>query len=143
MNWGAGDAGRYALSFVRGMKFIDLIAVFALLLNSFAVAASEPFPQARRSSEPGKLVGMVVDPNEARIAGARIIIEGSGNRREVMADEEGFFVANLPEGRYRITAQSYGFRTVTQTRVYVRANHVRAINFKLFPASMDGEHRYF
>ena len=62
-----------------------------------------------------------------------IVIEKKGFRRELVADEEGFFQVSVPAGMYVVTAKSYGFQPVSRRRVYVKANSVRAINFKLFP----------
>ena len=126
-----------AIGYLRGrdMRFINFTAAFILLISAISVTATRPLAQSGQipSAEPGKLTGMVVDPNEARINGAMIVIEKKGFRRELVADEEGFFQVSVPAGMYVVTAKSYGFQPVSRRRVYVKANSVRAINFKLFP----------
>src|SRR5688500_2999112 len=77
----------------------------------------------RPQSEPGKLVGMVVDPNGARIATARIFITRRRLSRDVLVNEEGFFQIDLPPGRYRLTITANGFRTARRT-VVIRSNAV-------------------
>ncbi|MGI9166803.1 MAG: hypothetical protein ACR2G5_10540 [Pyrinomonadaceae bacterium] len=41
-----------------------------------------------QSSEPGKLAGMVVDLNDARINGAKVLITGKDFKRELVVDDE-------------------------------------------------------
>ena len=112
--------------------------IATLLLSPLAhVAMAAALAQSSRSqSEPGKLVGMIVDQNEARITTAKILITGRGLSREVTVDEEGFFQIDLPQGNYRVTITANGFRTARRN-VFVKSNAVTALNVQLVVASMS------
>ena len=90
---------------------IAIIATLLLSPLSHGVTPAALAQSSRPQAEPGKLVGMIVDANEARIATAKILITGHGLTREVPVDEEGFFQIDLPQGRYSVTITANGFRT--------------------------------
>ena len=108
------------------------VMIAALLLTPLPSGATRVAlaQSLRPQSEPGKLVGMIVDPNGARIATAKILITSRRLSQEVRVNEEGFFQIDLPQGRYRVTITANGFRTARRT-VFVKSNAVIALNVPL------------
>ena len=117
---------RFLLFQLRGA----MIATLLLAPLTYGATRVAPAQSVRPQSEPGKLVGMIVDPNEARIATAKILITSRRLSLEVRVDEEGFFQINLPQGRYRVTITANGFRTARRS-VFVKSNAVIALNVPL------------
>ena len=118
---------------MRFLLFQVLSAMIATILLTPLTYGPTRVAQAqslRPQSEPGKLVGMIVDPNEARIATATILITSRRLSLEVRVNEEGFFQIDLPQGRYRVTIIANGFRTARRT-VFVKSNAVIALNVPL------------
>ena len=106
------------------------VMIAALLLAPLPQPATGADLAQSSESEWGKLVGMIVDPNEARIATAKILITSRRVSREVLVNEEGFFQIDIPQGRYRVTITANGFRTVRRI-VFVKSNAVIALNVRL------------
>src|SRR2546423_15221854 len=95
--------------FMSKLKFTFVTAA-ALLL--FAVA-----PIALAQTETGQIVGKVIDPNGAAVAGAAVSIKSVETGREVTAtsnDEGVYTVTNLQPGIYDVTVQSGSFKPNTQ-----------------------------
>ena len=82
------------------------------------------------SAQSAKLAGIVVDPQPARIAQAKVIVAGEGARQELTTDEEGFFQVNVQPGWYVITVSHYGFET-RQFRLFLKADVVTPLNVTL------------
>jgi hypothetical protein len=82
------------------------------------------------SAQVAKVAGIVVDPQPARIAKAKLIISGERDRRELTTDEEGFFQGNVEPGWYVITVSQYGFET-RQFRLLLKADVVTPLNVTL------------
>jgi hypothetical protein len=117
---------RFLLFQLRGAMIATLLLV-PLPYGATRVALAQSL---RSQSEPGKLVGMIVDPSGARIATAKILISSRRLSRDVLVNEEGFFQIDLPQGRYRVTITANGFRTARRT-VFVKSNAVIALNVPL------------
>jgi hypothetical protein len=62
------------------------------------------------SAQTGRMVGMVVDVNGSRIAGATITVEREKFERVVKSDEEGRFEVEAPSGTYELTVEQPGFK---------------------------------
>jgi hypothetical protein len=85
-------------------KKVAGIVIVLLIGASFASAL-------RASSvQTGRLVGMVVDANGSRIAGAAITIERDQFERVVKSDDEGKFEVEAPPGNYQLTVEQPGFK---------------------------------
>jgi TonB-dependent heme/hemoglobin receptor len=87
-------------------QFINII-IFTAIFN-FSV-----FSQTNQ----GNLTGRISDANGAIVAGAKIIIRNQANGEQfiVQTDSNGnFSLANLPNGKYRITIESAGFSTASR-----------------------------
>ena len=82
------------------------------------------------SAQLAKVAGIVVDPQPARIAQAKVIVAGERERRELTTDEEGFFQGDVPPGWYVITVSHYGFET-RQFKLFLKADVVTPLNVTL------------
>ena len=93
------------------MKTARIIFVALLALASTPLLAHTT--ESARCEEPkSRIVGVVLDPNGARIANARVRIEGARSSHEMYTSDDGAFEAELAAGTYRITVEAQGFRTV-------------------------------
>ena len=118
------------------MKHIFFACVgllFAVTCLQAPVAAQNHLPSARAG---GELKGLVLDPSEARIVGAKITVENEKYSFEVESNDEGAFEIKLPSGEYQFTIRSPGFGTFVRNRVRVGANKTKTINATLWPAPM-------
>ena len=82
------------------------------------------------SAQVAKIAGIVVDPQPARIAQAKVIVAGDRDRRELTTNEEGFFQGNVEPGWYVITVSHYGFET-RQFKLLLKADVVTPLNVTL------------
>ena len=84
------------------MKRKSLFAALALLLLVGSMRADASV-QSTVTAEPlGRIKGVVVDWQDARVVNALIIVEGKNTRREFASNEDGEFKIELPKGIYRI-----------------------------------------
>ena len=91
-----------------GRIMASLLAVFFLLSLTIPALAQV---------ETGQIIGKVIDPNGAVIAGASVTVKSvaTGVERSATTDGEGVFtVANLQPGLYEITMQVPGFAPATR-----------------------------
>lgn len=122
------------------MKTIRTISIILLAL----VAAVSIFAGQRRSatraqnSQMSKIVGVVVDVNDARIAEATIRIKNEQFSREVWSDDEGKFAVELPAGVYQITVEAPGFRRVRLSPFRVNAKTRESVNIRMEVAQPRG-----
>ena len=75
----------------------------------------------------GRVVGTVLDPNGAVIAGTNVELknESNGETRTTMSNAEGMYAfENVPNGKYTINYQSNGFRSKQVEAVEVAGNEV-------------------
>jgi len=81
----------------------------------------------------GSIVGSVVDPSGARVAGATVTVEESdrGFRRSDVTNDTGSFSFNaLPPGNYQVMVESSGFSKSTQT-ITVNVGRDATVDFKV------------
>ena len=74
-----------------------------LLLGACGIGLCRPVPVS----------GIVLDPSQAGVAGARVSLHGgsSGEPRTITADAEGAFrFDGVPSGRYEVMVQHEGFK---------------------------------
>jgi hypothetical protein len=79
---------------------------FSVVISFFAVAANAHLPP---SNDNGRVAAMVLDVNDARVAGAKVTIEARNYKRELSTTPEGQFQVDLPAGEYDFTVDAYGF----------------------------------
>lgn len=106
--------------------FVTLLAL-ASALSAPAGRAHSPAGRERQS----RIVGVVLDPNGARIASAAVRIENAGARREAYTGEEGSFEVELPAGTYRITVEAEGFRKVEIVSFRARADRRESLEVRM------------
>lgn len=109
--------------------------VVACLLIILAPLGLTGASAARSAGAPeGRIKGVVLDPNYARVAGATVVVEGGpklGFKRELESGEAGEFEIKLPAGRYRVTVEANGFRPFEGPELKVQARVTEMINIHL------------
>jgi hypothetical protein len=84
------------------MKLTSYILPMLLVLAFGLIPYARPVAQSPASVASGKLSGLILDPGEARVPGAKIIVEGKGFRREAVSADDGSYAIELPEGKYKV-----------------------------------------
>lgn len=82
----------------------------------------------------GKVVGSVLDPSNAAIAGAAVTVESSGTNfsRKVTTDASGAYTVPLvPPGTYTVTVSAKGFKTASNPAVVVSVTETATVNLTL------------
>ena len=110
------------------MKTLRIISTILLaLLPIMYTSAEQRLSFARTSNlQTGKIIGVVLDANNARIVGAAIKIKNAQFYREAQSGAEGEFAFELPAGVYQITVEQPGFRRFKLSSFRVQA-HVREL----------------
>jgi len=96
---------------------LRLRAAHALMILLAAALLSGAAELAVAQDIFGRIVGTVVDSSGASVAGVKVTIvnEETQASREVMADKNGYFVADeLPAGSYIVLAEKSGFKKTTK-----------------------------
>jgi carboxypeptidase family protein len=107
-------------------------AAALLLLNLGLVAAVEAvIPETQLG---GRISGVVVDLNDARIVGARISLKSERLSRTIYSSDEGEFEVEVPIGSYDLIAEARGFKTTITKDLQVRAGETISVSVKLFPS---------
>ena len=112
------------------MKFLNAIACLVVLGFCLSVASS-PLPGASPQSQAGRIMGTLLDVNDARVARAKIKVEGAGVKWEGESDEAGDFTADVPAGTYRIYVRANGFRTFESAFLKVKSDVTEMVNIHL------------
>jgi uncharacterized membrane protein len=119
------------------MKTLQTISIFLLALVSalFTPAGQNLLPVQAQTSQASKIAVVVLDANDARIAGATIKIENAQFSREVLSGEEGDFEFELPPGTYRITIEKDGFHRfeLQAFRATAKSRELIKIHLKVMP----------
>ncbi len=108
-----------------------IVIVLAWLAFSFA---APDFLSRPAGPEPtGKIKGLLLDPNDARIAGAEIRIESPslGIRRDLKSGEAGEFQSELPPGNYYLNVRANGFCTFEGWEIKVKSGLTEMVNIHL------------
>ncbi|MBD0372453.1 MAG: carboxypeptidase regulatory-like domain-containing protein [Pyrinomonadaceae bacterium] len=113
---------------------VSLLLALTLWQSSSLAQTHQPVPRAE-----GNLKGLVSDPNEARVVGAKITLENKQYRFEAGSNDEGAFDVRLPVGEYQLTIESNGFK-VYKKRVRVEADKTDTINVTIWPGG--GSHPF-
>jgi Carboxypeptidase regulatory-like domain len=113
------------------MKTIGIITALLALSNSVTMAHPIPCSLLSVKEEIGKIKGLILDANGARVARAVVRIENAKLKREVKSGAEGNFEVELPSGVYRIVIQAHGFRKFEYSPLNVKPNMSELINIHL------------
>src|SRR5713101_7703858 len=82
----------------------------------------------------GQFTGTVADPSGAAIANARVTVTNVGTNLSVTTttNETGLYtVKELPIGSYRISVETKGFKSATNTNVTLNAGTIARVDFKM------------
>ena len=112
------------------MKFLSAVAYLVILglplsLSSSGLASSSP------SSAAGRIVGTLLDVNDARVNGAKIKVENASFHWEGESDEAGDFTVEVPAGTYRIYVRANGFRKFESGYLKVKPDVTEIVNIHL------------
>lgn len=118
---------RYAGTTVSRMLFLVLLSLGSAALPALAQSVS------------GTILGTVTDPTGAVISKAKVTIvnEGTGLTRTITADANGEYTApSLPTGRYTVTCETAGFKTLALSNIEVGVDQRVRIDLKLEVGAM-------
>ena len=113
------------------MRTPRIIAVILLALAVPMLAVQQRSSASDGSLRTSKIVGVVIDPNGARIPFAAVRIENADARREAYTDDEGSFEVELPAGAYRITIEAEGFQKVELASFRVRPDRRESLEVSM------------
>jgi len=82
-------------------------------------------------NEQSRIVGLVLDRNDSRIARAVITIKNAEFIRRLRSDPEGNFEVELPAGSYEIKVEQPGFKTFKLPSLHAGAGATARINIHL------------
>ncbi len=114
------------------------VCFVVLLLALGAAAQTERKTSTPERRDVGKIKGVVVDKNDARVVGATVSIGNAKSRRVVETNEEGEFEAELPAGVYRVRVKANGFRQFVLSPFEVEPGVTRTIDVRLKVATSYG-----
>jgi len=97
-----------------------------IILLVVVACASLSFAQ-----QTGRITGIVVDPNGARVVGAIIRIENADYRKTKRSDTEGRFELQAPAGIYELTVEQSGFKKFRLRDVQVESGTRELGNIRL------------
>ena len=114
---------------------------WALIVLCFSlVLKAQPVGQSSAPEASGKLSGLILDPGEARVVGAKIIIEAKGFRREVISTDDGSYEIALPEGKYKMRVELGGFYPSRKKTVRISSNATTKLDVTLKGIRNDASH---
>lgn len=110
---------------MHNLKHI-IAASLAVFLFSSAFAGQRRSPRPRKGV--GKVMGVVLDPMDARIVGAKVTFWNAQVTLAVSSGEEGDFEVVLPAGEYRVEVESPGFRRFELSPFRVKPEVTELVN---------------
>ncbi len=105
-----------------------------MILILFVITAAGALAQVASST----VAGIVRDQSSALVSGATItaVHEPTGFTRTVLSSDEGdYSIDRLVPGRYTVTVEKQGFRTVTAANVTLAVNQKGRLDFELQPGA--------
>jgi len=94
------------------------------------------------AAERGRVSGVVVDPTGAKVAGARIALRDAsgGAVYQTRSESEGqFSIADVAEGRYRVTVEAPGFTQAQEADIDVRSGADETVTLRLAIAAISDQ----
>lgn len=108
-----------------GMRNLVIIALCVPLLSSAQTRAA-------------LIRGVVLDPSEAVIVGARVQVFSEADRCETTSDEQGKFICRLPPGNYAIRAASSSFFPYRRASITLNAGANIFVSIRTVPGPTRG-----
>jgi hypothetical protein len=122
------------------MKLTKLLCLALVVITLSLVLKAQTVSQSSSPEAHGKLSGLVFDPGEARVVGAKIIIETKGFRREVITADDGSYEIALPEGKYKVRVELGGFYPSRKKTVRISSNATTRLDVTLKGIRNDESH---
>jgi hypothetical protein len=100
-----------------------VVSLVLILLTSLAVDV----PTGSQQTKPqplGKLSGLILDPGNARVPKAKIIVEREGFRREAISAADGSYEIELPVNSYAVIAIRDSFHPTREADIQVRTDKI-------------------
>lgn len=117
------------------MRLSNCLRLIVVLLLAGMLSGFTPPPLSTAAVDStGKVAGVLLDANDARITEARISIENAETNRRVKSGPDGEFEASLPVGDYRITFEADGFQKFSLGEVTIKADQTLRIRIHLLVA---------
>ena len=116
---------------ITSIVFLSLVLS---VLNVYGKAKPGQRPEAAQTS---RIVGVVLDKNDARIVDASVKIENKDYRRQLRSDDEGRFEVELPPGIYQITVKRQGFRKFQLSPFHAKVGIQELVNIHMEVATPE------
>ena len=115
---------------MRGVGLLYPCRNLVLLLGLVCFLAWGGFAQDILTK--GNIEGIVVDPSDAVIRGAKVTVSGDIDKLTVTSDQGGRFeAANLRPGSYSVNVEANGFKTLTIGKVVVNVGKTTGLRAKM------------
>jgi len=117
------------------MKSFKLFAAVLVLMLTFCAG----FVSAQ--SDRGTVRGTITDPNDAAIAGAKLVLTSieRGETREVTSGDDGLFVfAEIKAGLYQMSIEASGFKRTSVDNIKVDVQGIQSLAIKLELGEVSG-----
>jgi len=124
-NYGRGER-------VRKLSCGLAVRVMSILVCLIVVAVSPVVTESQSAA--ARIVGNITDPNGSSVPNAKVTVVSVSTQvhYDTTANKDGYFqTVDLPIGKYRVTLEADGFRTVTYEDQNLLINQVLRINAKL------------
>jgi uncharacterized membrane protein len=112
------------------MKFLGAVAYLVILSLPLSASSSE-LTSCSPSSAAGRIMGTLLDVNDARVARAKVKVEAASFQWEGQSDEAGDFSVEVPAGTYRIYVRATGFRKFESAFLTVKPDVTEMVNIHL------------
>jgi hypothetical protein len=119
---------------MKAIKVLTVALLLALVTNFSIVTIRAN----AASSQTGKVAGMVLDVNEARIVNAGITVTNGRSTYCTNSDEAGEFSLNVPPGDYRMKISADGFRSYSGAAFSLTVDDTRTFKVTLQIAAPQG-----
>lgn len=107
---------------------IASITLLALVPTVLIFAGPGRLSGRARNLQTGRIVGLVLDANDARIVGATVRIENARFNRKLRSSDKGDFEVELPAGTYRIIVEKDGFKGFEISSFHLNADACETVN---------------
>jgi hypothetical protein len=112
------------------MKLVGAVAYLVILGLPLSAPSSE-LPYSSPGSPAGRIMGTVLDINDARVARAKVKVEAASFQWEGESDDAGDFSVEVPAGVYRIYVRATGFRKFESAFLTVKPDVIEMVNIHL------------
>ena len=119
---------------------VNYILLILILFAAAVALSAQPVPQPSPSPASGTLAGLILDPGEARVPGAKVIIEAKKFRKEVVSGDDGSYSVDLPKGKYKVRVECGGFYPSRKKTVSIIFNATTKLDVVLRGIRNDPSH---